>query len=212
MASFTSNKRIEKIAAFAQNRLRTVAAEHGEETHKVDYRWGHLLRMCNYGKLLAEAEGASVELSVAACLLHDVAWFDPGKPEDHGRLGAEVSRPFLETLGYTAEEVDNICYSVASHIDVSDLATLEAKIVTDADNIDRFGPYRALRWCHRKEENYSDLIVRVTDRLGVLKRLKNKRRMETDTGHSLFIEQLDFQIRLLEDLLKENDWTLVPKL
>lgn len=40
---------------------------------KLDYRWENTLRVANNGKQIAEAEGANVELDIAACLLHDVS-------------------------------------------------------------------------------------------------------------------------------------------
>jgi HD superfamily phosphodiesterase len=41
-----------------------------------EYRWKHTLRVAQFGKVIAENEGAEVELVLAACLLHDMAWFD----------------------------------------------------------------------------------------------------------------------------------------
>lgn len=89
----------------------------------------------------SEEEAEEIEKATAACLLHDVAHFDPqvSNPE-HGRAGAEIARPLLNSLGYTSDEVDNICYSIVAHVNAKKahelLHTLEARCVSDADNID----------------------------------------------------------------------------
>jgi uncharacterized protein len=214
MSKLTSNERLERIAAFVKARLKEVAEERGETLLEADplYRWQHTLRVCNYGKLLAEAEGANVELVVAGCLLHDVAVFDTGERKDHGRLGAEIARPLLRELGYSPVEVENICYSIASHVDVADLQTLEAKIVTDADNIDRFGAYRAFLWCLRYRENYNRMVLNLTSRLRTLREYREKRMLETSTGNVMFNDHLDFQIEFFDRIVKENDWTVLPKI
>ncbi len=53
---------------------------------------------------------------------------------------------FLETLNLSNKQIDDICYAIAVHVDgeagYSYEETLESKIVTDSDNIDRFGAYR----------------------------------------------------------------------
>ena len=41
-----------------------------------DYRWKHTLRVAQFGKVIAENEDAEVELVIASCILHDIAWFD----------------------------------------------------------------------------------------------------------------------------------------
>lgn len=212
MSPLSPNQRLEKIAAFVETRLKAVAASQTDERPNPDYRWQHILRVCNYGKLLAEAEGANVELVLAGCLLHDVAVFDPGDSRDHGRRGAEIARALLGELGYTPEEVENICYSVASHVDVDKPHTLEARVVTDADNIDRFGAYRAITWCLRDMDDYDRLITNLIARLQTLKTYRQQHLLETEMGNRLFDEQLDFQIQFFEALVKENDWTLLPKL
>jgi uncharacterized protein len=204
--------RIEKIADFVKERLFHVAGEQEEKHYDPRYRWQHTLRVCNYGKLIAEAEGANVELVVAACLLHDLAVFDPGEPQDHGRKGAEICRPFLASLGYSEAEIENVCYSVASHVDDPHPRTIEAKIVTDADNIDRFGAYRAFLWCLRNMNDYNMLVVDLTGRLDKLREFRTKDVMETEMGNTLFNDHLDFQINFFDRIVKESDWTLLPRI
>ena len=208
----TANDRIEKIAEFVKDRLKEIAENNNGTNQSYEYRWQHILRVCNYGKVLAESENANVELVIAGCLLHDIAVFDPGEPTDHGRLGADICRPFLETLEYTSAEIENICYSVASHVDITNPTTLEARIVTDADNIDRFGAFRAFQWVLGNLSTYETLIPKLIERINILKTYRDQQLLETPTGNALFNEQIDFQISFFDGIVKESDWTLLPKI
>jgi HD superfamily phosphodiesterase len=211
-----TNDRLEQIAGFVHDRLREVASKRANPDLDPAYRWQHTLRVSNYGRLIAEAEGANVELVVAACLLHDAAHFDQDNWTEHGRLGARIVRPLLVDLGYGPEEADNICYSVAVHVDGrADLAyteTLESKVVSDADNVDRFGAYRIVQWCTGDVEGYGELMATLKERLPTLQDYRQRRMMETETGHQLFNRQLDLQIAVFEALIAESELTSVPGL
>jgi putative nucleotidyltransferase with HDIG domain len=211
--STNPNDRLEQIARFVQNHLQEMAAQRPEDQNPdPDYRWQHTLRVSDYGRILAEAEGANVELVIAACLLHDVAHFDPGERRDHGRLGAEISRSYLLDLGYSSAETENICYSVASHVDVENEETLEATLVSEADNIDRFGAYRLILWCIENLDDYEKFIAKVEKRLQTLKYYRQQELMATKTGQTLLNEQLDRQIAFFEALIREKDLTVFPRM
>jgi putative nucleotidyltransferase with HDIG domain len=208
--------RLEEIARFVYDRLREVANQRENTVLDPEYRWQHTLRVSQHGRMIAEAEGANVELVVVACLLHDVAHFDQDNWKEHGRLGARIVRPFLVELGYSPEETENICFSVAVHVDghadFPHPETLESKIVSDADNIDRFGAYRILQWCTTDVENYESLIARLRQRLQTLEDYRGRRVMETEMGHHLFNRQLDRQIAFFKALIEEGELTSLPRL
>lgn len=203
---------LEKIAQFVQNQLREQGNKGQVPEPQQIYRWQHTLRVAQYGHRLANAEGANVELVIAGCLLHDIAVFNPGDRKDHGRLGANIARPFLQDLGYSEEETENICYSVASHVDVQNPDTLEAKIVTDSDNIDRFSAFRVILWCIEDINDYEGLIRRLRKRLERLEGIRQQDVLETKTGRVLFNEQLDLQIQFFKALIKERDITILPQI
>lgn len=214
----TPNQRLEKIAGFVQARLNEMAVRHPSEQNDPVYRWEHTQRVANYGKLLAEAEGADIEVVTAACLLHDVAHFESGQNyKNHGRIGAKISRPFLESLDYTAEQIDNICYSIAVHVDgKSDFEhpeTLEARCATDADNIDRFSAFRILQFCTPEIHHFPKLNEKLIARVETLKEYRARAMLlETVTGDRLFKQQLDRQIDFFEALIKDYRITALPVL
>ncbi len=204
-------ERIAKIAAFVPRHLQADARSNGIPEDECAYRWEHSMRVSRYGRVIAEAEGGDVELVVAACLLHDVASFAPGEPADHGRAGAAFIRPYLLEWGYTEEETEAICYALASHVDVQHPETLLARIVTDADNIDRFGAYRILLGFWKEIGNFGAIAKQAAERLPRLKSYRQEVVMETPTGQVLFNQQLDLQIAFLAALLKEQDLTALPQ-
>jgi putative nucleotidyltransferase with HDIG domain len=207
----STNGRLQEIARFVHDRLREVASQRVNPNLDPEYRWQHTLRVSNYGRMIAEAEGANVELVIVACLLHDIAHFDQDNWKEHGRLGAKIIRPFLAGLGYSPEEMENICYSVAVHVDgradFPHPETLESKIVSDADNVDRFGAYRIIQWCTADVESYKGLIAKLRQRLQTLEDYRQRRMMETETGHHLFNRQLDLQITFFKALVEESELT-----
>ncbi len=210
----TTKTRLQKIADFARQRIFDVAATRTEAHLDPEYRWNHTLRVSQYGQQLAESEGADVELTVAACLLHDVAWFDAvGETEgkDHGRMGARTIRPFLREIGYTHEQTENICFSVAVHVDgkadFEHPITLESKLVSDADNIDRFGAYRLLQRYEPSIRNWEKLVAEMQARIATLKKYREGQILETRAGNELFNRQLDFQIEFHERMLAEQELT-----
>ncbi|MBR6409795.1 MAG: HD domain-containing protein [Clostridia bacterium] len=113
------------------------------------YRLEHTYRVANIGREIASREGFDETEMVIACLLHDVAYcedFGEDGWKEHGRRGARIARPFLESLGLPGDRIEDICYGIAIHVDdEADFPgerTPFALSVGDADNIDRFDAYR----------------------------------------------------------------------
>jgi uncharacterized protein len=155
-----------------------------------------------------------VELIVAACLLHDIAWFDTNaeNSREHGRIGAEKARPFLEDLGYTQKHVKNICYSIASHVDEDEPVTMEARIVSDADDVDRYGPYRILQWCFSDINDYERLADKLSERIQRLEQYREDNPLFTSTGQQLFAEQINLQLRFFCEFVGEKKLSVMPQI
>ena len=103
------------------------------------YRFEHSMRVANIAKIIAEREGQDVFVVTLAAILHDVGKFDTESFDDHGRVSADVARPFLKTLNLSQRQEDDIHYCIAFHVDgeagyeYDPIA--EAETVCDADNI-----------------------------------------------------------------------------
>jgi uncharacterized protein len=217
-----TNIRLQKIAEFAQAYLHESYAKRSKKDKAnlkhylagMDYRWQHTLRVAQFGKVIAENEGVDVESVVAACLLHDIAWFDTDAENnrEHGRIGAEKARPFLVGLDYSPRRIKNICYSIASHVDEDNPKTLEAKIVSDADNVDRYGPYRILQWCFSDIKNYDKLAAKLSERIPRLEQYREENPLYTSTGQQLFAEQLNLQLRFFSEFVGEKKLSVIPQI
>ncbi len=210
-------ERIKKISEYVRKYLFDTANKRDGPYVDPDYRWQHTLRVVNIGRELALAESANLEHVIAGCLLHDMAHFDDDDNYiNHGRLAAQTCRPFLQEIGYSEEDINAICYAVAVHVDgKSDFKhpkTIEAEIVSDADNIDRFSAYRVLLYCQDVVFDFKALVEKLEARLKVLYDYRGKRLMGTETGHQLFNEKLDRQIEFYEAILAQNAITTLPEL
>ena len=169
-----------------------------------EYRLEHSYRVANIAKDIAEAEGFDVTHAVIAGLLHDIAYCEEMQTRedkiDHGRRSAAIARPFLESLGLSADAVNEICYGIAIHVD--DQADFEWKrtpfceTVGDADNIDRFDVYRiyeSLQFIQFREMQLTEKRSRVDSIIDKLTQYKEIK-LGTETATKLWIERLDYQL------------------
>ena len=169
-----------------------------------DYRLEHSYRVANIAKIIAKAEGFDETYAAIAGLLHDVAYCEEMVTREdrmnHGRRSAAIARPFLESLGLSADAVNEICYGIAIHVD--DEADFEwertpfCETVGDADNIDRFDVYRiyeSLQWMQFSEMPLAEKLERVNGTIDKLNQYKEMK-LGTQTAKKLWIERLDYQL------------------
>lgn len=203
------SEKIEKTLDFVKDIFNSGEYFSKNEEQK-NYRFEHTIRVGNIGKIIAEKEGFNVENFVVGCILHDVSYGRENMVGDswnnHGRISAEIARPFLETLNITKKEIDEICYGIAIHVDgKSDFTgdeTAFASSISDADNIDRFDTYRIydnLVYINFKDMLLYEKIETVNKKLEKLKELKEVE-MATETATSMFQEKIDFQIEFFDRL------------
>ncbi len=178
------------------------------------YRLEHSFRVANIGVRIARGEGFDETETAVACLLHDVAYceeFGENGWREHGRRSAAIARPFLRTLGFPEDRVEDICYGIAIHVDdEADFPgerTPFALSVGDADNIDRFDAYRiheALARDGFTEMSLDEKEAYVTKRLD---RLHGIRELPTgtETAGRLWRERLDFYASFFEKLAAQME-------
>jgi len=174
------------------------------------YRLEHSYRVANLAKTIALQEGLDVTYAVIAGLLHDIAYCEamPTKEDrrNHGRIGAAIARPFLCSLGLSPEAVNDICFSIAIHVD--DRADFDwtrsafSETVGDADNIDRFDVYRiyeTLQFVKFDEMSLEEKKTHVSSTLEKLIRLQEMP-LGTSTAKTLWLQRLDYYIGFYEKL------------
>ena len=143
------------------------------------YRLEHTLRVANIGRQIAQGENLDEEALIIGCLLHDLSYaevFHENDWRNHGRQAAKMARPFLETLDLSPEQIEEICYGIAIHVDdQADFPgerTPLALSIGDADNIDRFDVYRI----HEHLSNSSFLTLSYEEQLQSVTELLSKLR------------------------------------
>lgn len=200
---------VEKTEAFLKETftestyLQTVPSE-------AAYRLEHSYRVANIAKGIAEKEGFDVTDAVIAGLLHDIAYCEEMVTKEdrrnHGRRGAEIARPFLESLGLSADRINAICYGIAIHVD--DTSSFEwertpfSETVGDADNIDRFDVYRIYEILQLQKFSEMTLLQKKERVDTALNRLRSLREMKlgTPTAQTLWLQRLDYYISFYEKL------------
>lgn len=179
------------------------------------YRLEHSYRVANICKTIAQKEGLDETALTIAGLLHDVSYcLEFTKPDDwtnHGRASARLARPFLKRLGLPKEQINEICYGIAIHVD--DQADFEgdrtpfALSVGDADNIDRFDAYRIYEGL--QTDQFSELSLdEKLDRVHfVLRRLDKLKDLEmgTKTAKAIWLERIDFYAAFYQKLENQLD-------
>ena len=180
-----------------------------------DYRLEHSYRVANIAKAIAEAEGFDVTYAVIAGLLHDISYCEEMVTREdrmnHGRRSAAIARPFLESLGLSADAVNEICYGIAIHVDdEADFAWEKSpfcETVGDADNIDRFDVYRiyeSLQFIQFSEMSLDEKREKVDSTIEKLNRFKEMK-LGTETAKELWIQRLDYQLGFYAKLKAQLD-------
>lgn len=185
------------------------------------YRFEHTLRVAHIGAEIARAEGFDEEAFIIACLLHDIA-YSGTYPEgydwrNHGREGAKMARPFLETLGLEPRALEDICYGIAIHVDdQADFPgerTAFALSVSDADNIDRFDVFRVydtLRYADFYAKPLTEKLAWTEKQLSGLEKLRAMD-FATPTATALWREKLDYQSGFYTRLLQQLKNSTLPE-
>jgi len=109
------------------------------------HAWPHIQRVLNLCDVISKVEGkdAAVDLEVVkvAALLHDVAKHleKGGSSLDHGDVGAVMAESFLRSVGFSDEKIKIVCHAIRVHTHREEPTSIEAKILHDADFIDKLG-------------------------------------------------------------------------
>ena len=203
----------ELTAKFLKDELSKMIELFPEEKRAIEYRYEHSLRVASIALDIAKKEGLDEDRCYIGALLHDlgysVPYDNPKEYVNHGRIGAKLARPFLERLGYSEEEVNEICYGIAIHVD--DKADFEGKrtalavTIGDADNIDRFDAFRiydGLTWVDYKNLSLEKQREHVDTVLSSLNKYLDYE-CATRTATLMWKEKISFQLEFYNRLKKQ---------
>ncbi len=106
--------------------------------------WEHTLRVHRLCRYIGPLEGADMMVLEAAAYLHDIGRSQQDTSNGsvcHAVKGAEITRRIIAPLPLTAACKENIVHSVRAHRfrDGHKPATVEARVLFDADKLDAIG-------------------------------------------------------------------------
>ncbi len=105
--------------------------------------WFHVERVYRLSESLACAEDADLETVRLAALLHDIGRRaeDEGRIENHAEWGADKATEILKAEGYNTAQRTAVRHCIRAHRYSTDPEpqTIEAKVLSDADNLDALG-------------------------------------------------------------------------
>jgi hypothetical protein len=141
-------------------------------THLTAHNWEHAYRDTINAIAIGEAEGADMSTVLSAAVMHDIGFLYGATGRTHGAVGAEKLAEYLKdgTISLpeakiTALEACIRTHKGSMHGEVPE--TLEAKVVSDADMLEKFGPigvYQGIRSFTEFNLDATEIIRRLTSR------------------------------------------------
>jgi len=205
---------IVKIAGFVHGYLMETGKRQSNDIWGPGYRWEHTLRVAHWAWKLAADENVAAEKCVVAALFHDVSHFVSENYREHGVRSAEIAKDFLVNENYPENFVEDVAYAARSHVGESNPKTIEAKILQDADTLDRFGCFRILLFSKTAElSNLKNLREKIQSSLQYMKKVERGEfgPMWTETGEAKLKELLNVNKAVLEGMLEELENTQDPE-
>ena len=103
----------------------------------------HIKRVYKNAEVIGRREGADMKILLPAALLHDLVVYPKGsaKTSKSADDSADMAEKLLKSFRYPQDKIDKISYCIRTHSYSKRLvpATLEAKILQDADRLDALG-------------------------------------------------------------------------
>lgn len=121
-------------------RAHLIAASDGDAAHDV----AHTDRVWANAQVISQGEDpCDMTVLLAACYFHDLVTLPKDSP-DRARasaMSARAAAPVMSALGIGEAQVVNACHAITAHSFSANIppATLEAKILQDADRIEAIG-------------------------------------------------------------------------
>jgi len=126
----------ELIRKFVEGRRQKADIAHGLD---------HADCVVSMARKIALREGANLRIVIPAAYLHDIVSRDEVERFDlHTDESVALARQFLRSLSFSASEIEGICEVIStssyeSYLNGKEPASLEAKVVRDADWLDAMG-------------------------------------------------------------------------
>ncbi|MGI0029358.1 MAG: HD domain-containing protein [Nitrososphaera sp.] len=182
----------------------------------------HIMRVYRNAEFIGRREGADMEILLAAALLHDLVVYPKGssKTSKSADDSADMAEKILREYGWPKDKIERACYCIRTHSYSKRLvpATLEGKILQDADRLDALGAIGIARtfsvggsedrMIYNPDDPFCSSGRTPDDRMWTLdhfkeKLLKLQNSMHTQTGKVLARERAAFMQLYIDQLRHE---------
>ena len=119
----------------------------------------HMSGVSRFCAVLAMKRGLDPELSTACGLLHDVFYMTGHGVENHAINGAKPAREFLESAGFSADEIEIIATAVSRHSDKKLIHEPYDELLKDADVMDHFFHNASVSVAEWEELRHKNLLA-----------------------------------------------------
>jgi HD superfamily phosphodiesterase len=176
-----------------------------EANYLTSHNWAHAYRDILNAIVIGEAENADMTIVLPATAMHDIGFLYGATGKTHGAIGAEKLPEFLRDgdITYTPDEIKTMAACIRTHkgsMHNEKPESLEAKVVADADLMEKFGPigvYQNIR--SFGEFNYTLEVILERDK----KMLELT--METPTGQRVAEPGRQFVTDFFKELREATD-------
>lgn len=135
--------------------------------------------------VIGEAENADMSIVLPAMTMHDIGFLYAATGRTHGAIGADNAKEYIDGCGveYPEEKIRKISDCIRTHkgsMHNEKPESLEAKVVADADLMEKFGPIGVYQ-CIRAFTEFDYTLEKILARREVIMTLS----LETETGKRL---------------------------
>jgi uncharacterized protein len=182
----------------------------------------HIMRVYKNAEIIGWYEGTNMEILLPAVLLHDLVIYPKGgvKSSKSSDESATLAENILQKYRYPQDQIDQICYCIRMHSYSKRLvpASLEGKILQDADRLDALGAIGIARMFsvggsenrafYRDDDPFCRSTRELDDSQWTLdhfqtKLLRLKDLMHTKTAKKIAEQRTKFMLLFLKQMQKE---------
>lgn len=166
----------------------------------------HTLRVVGLAETIGAHEGADMAILIPAAIFHDIARpVEEATGAPHEEVGAQMAAACLRSISYPADRIPGILHAIRAHRYSAGVApeTLEARVLSDADNLDAMGAVGIARAFLQAGEMGGG-IPDATDHIRA-KLINLRDRMYTETAREIAGRRHAFLITFLQTLDEETN-------
>lgn len=184
---------IQKVEAYAKENLNSPS--HG---------FDHTQRVYNIAYNIGKWEGADLLVVLSAALLHDIGrTIEEGIGADHAETAAFFGKDFLKTINFPKAKINSVFNAIKQHRSSRGAlpSTVEAKVLSDADNLDALGAIgigRTFTYGGRLGRDVRGTIRFIRDNM-----LNRAEKMYTSTARRLAERRIAYMVQYLQRIEDE---------